>query len=85
MHFDGLGGHSTEEVQELLAPDLGERLAARVAGNLADFDVLVRRDRETIAHLARELDRAQPDARRHLDEDVQDLPGLARLAEHLFR
>ena len=32
---------------------LGERLAARVAGNLADFDVLVRRDRETIARLSR--------------------------------
>ena len=60
---------------------LGARLAGRVAANLADFDVLVRRDRETVARLSA----AWPDTRRswspHLDEDVQDLLGLARIAE----
>ncbi len=69
---------------ELLAPALGEGLAARVAGNLADFDVLVRRDRETIARLSEACGEREPVLVAHLDEDVQDLLGLARIAEHLF-
>ena len=84
VHFDGLGDSSVEQVQALLAPDLGERLARRVAGNLADFDVLVQRDRKTVARLSRELDEREPILVPHLDEDVRDLAGLARLAEHLF-
>jgi anion-transporting ArsA/GET3 family ATPase len=84
MHFDGLGESSADEVQELLTPDLGERLARRVAGNLADFDVLVQRDRETVAHLSRELGEREPILVPHLDEDVRDVAGLAQLAEHLF-
>jgi anion-transporting ArsA/GET3 family ATPase len=84
VHFDGLHGHSVEDVRALLAPELGDRLAARVAGNLADFDVLVTRDRDTIARLSRELDEPDPILVPHLDEDVQDLASLARLAEHLF-
>jgi anion-transporting ArsA/GET3 family ATPase len=84
MHFEGLGESSADEVQELLTPDLGERLARRVAGNLADFDVLVQRDRETVAHLSRELGEREPILVPHLDEDVCDVAGLARLAEHLF-
>jgi len=84
VHRDGLEGHSVEEVEALLAPELGESLAARVAGNLADFDVLVKRDRETIARLSRELDEPQPVLVAHLDQDVGDLAGLARIAEQLF-
>jgi anion-transporting ArsA/GET3 family ATPase len=84
VHRDGLEGHSVEEVQALLAPELGESLAARVAGNLADFDVLVKRDRETIARLSRELDEPDPVLVAHLDQDVSDLAGLARIAEQLF-
>jgi len=84
VHRDGLGGHTVEEVQALLAPELGESLAMRVAGNLADFDVLVQRDRETIARLSRELDEPDPVLVPHLDQDVQDLAGLAVVAEHLF-
>jgi anion-transporting ArsA/GET3 family ATPase len=84
VHLDGLGGYSQQEVQTLLAPSLGERLGARVASNLADFDVLVQRDRQTIAHLSRVLDEPDPLLVPHLDEDVQDLAGLARVAEHLF-
>jgi anion-transporting ArsA/GET3 family ATPase len=85
VHFDGLGEHSASEVQALLTPDLGERLAARVAGNLADFDVLVQRDRDTIARLARELEDCDPILVPHLDEDVRDIAGLDRLAGYLFR
>ncbi len=84
VHFDGLGDNSAEQVQELLAPDLGERLAKRVAGNLADFDVLVQRDSDTVARLSRELGERRPILVPHLDEDVRDLAGLARLSEHLF-
>jgi anion-transporting ArsA/GET3 family ATPase len=84
VHFDGLGDSSVEQVQALLAPDLGERLARRVAGNLADFDVLVQRDRKTVLRLSRELGEREPILVPHLDEDVRDVAGLARLAEHLF-
>jgi len=84
VHLDGLGGHSTEEVKELLAPELGDGLAARVASNLADFDVLVDRDRATIARLSRALEEPEPTLVPDLDEDVQDLLGLTRIAEHLF-
>jgi anion-transporting ArsA/GET3 family ATPase len=84
VNRNGLGGHTAEEVSELLAPELGNRLAARVAHNLADFDVLVQRDRETIAHLARELGGRDPILVPHFDEEIQDLAGLALVAEHLF-
>ncbi|HTZ86160.1 MAG TPA: ArsA-related P-loop ATPase [Solirubrobacteraceae bacterium] len=84
VHFDGLGDSSVEQVSELLAPELGERLAARVAENLADFDVLVRRDRETIARLSEQLSEPNPILAPHLDEEVRDLTGLARLADCLF-
>ncbi|MFI4991976.1 MAG: ArsA family ATPase [Solirubrobacterales bacterium] len=84
VHFDGLGGHSVEQVQELLEADLGERLAHRVAGNLADFDVLVQRDRATISRLAEQLSEPHPILVPHLDEEVRDLASLGRLSEHLF-
>jgi anion-transporting ArsA/GET3 family ATPase len=84
VHRDGLGSHSAEEVSALLAPELGDRLAARVAHNLADFDVLVQRDRDTIASLALELEERDPILVPHFDEDIQDLAGLELVAEHLF-
>jgi anion-transporting ArsA/GET3 family ATPase len=84
VHTHGLHGFSAHEVASLLQPALDERLAARVAANLADFDVLVRRDRETIARLSKAWGERGPILVPHLDEDVQDLLGLARIAEHLF-
>jgi anion-transporting ArsA/GET3 family ATPase len=84
VHFDGLGGHSVEQVQELLAGEIDERLAQRAAGNLADFDVLVRRDRETIARLSEQLAEPDPILVPHLDEEVRDLASLRRLSENLF-
>jgi anion-transporting ArsA/GET3 family ATPase len=84
VHFDGLGEHSAEQVAQLLAPELGEQLARRAAGNLADFDVLVRRDRATIARLSEQLEEPDPILVPHLDEEVRDLAGLARLAAYLF-
>jgi anion-transporting ArsA/GET3 family ATPase len=84
VHTHGLHGFSAEEVASLLQPALGQRLATRVAANLADFDVLVRRDQETIARLSKSWGERGPILVPHLDEDVQDLLGLARIAEHLF-
>jgi anion-transporting ArsA/GET3 family ATPase len=84
VHFDGLDGHSPEQVQALLAPTLGRALAGRVAANLADFDVLVRRDRDIVARLSRELEEAEPMLVPYLDHDIDDVGGLARVAAHLF-
>ncbi|MCW3069358.1 MAG: ArsA family ATPase [Solirubrobacterales bacterium] len=84
VHSGGLHGRSASEVRALLAGDLGDDLAGRVASNLADFDVLVQRDRETIARLAGALEERRPLLVPHLDDEVQDLLGLSRVAEHLF-
>ncbi|MCL2770666.1 MAG: AAA family ATPase [Solirubrobacterales bacterium] len=81
VHLGGLHGHTVQEVHELLSPELGEALAARVAGNLADFDVLARRDAEGVARLARAIEEPSPVLIPHLDAEVEDLPGLARVAE----
>jgi anion-transporting ArsA/GET3 family ATPase len=83
-HTYGLDDFSAGDVAELLTPQLGERLAARVAGNLADFDVLARRDQETVARLSQAVGEHRPIVVPQLDEDVQDLLGLTKVAEHLF-
>ena len=84
VHAWGLHGVGARAAGELLTPALGERLASRVAANLADFDVLARRDRETVARLSGAWGARPPTLVAHLDEDVQDLRGLARIAECLF-
>jgi hypothetical protein len=84
VHSDSLGDHSREEASALLEPVLGGRLATRVAANLADFDVLARRDRAGIALLEGELSDRSPVLVPNLDEDVHDLAGLARIAGHLL-
>jgi hypothetical protein len=55
-----------------------------VAGNLADFDVLARRDADGVAQLARAIEESSPVLIPHLDAEVEDLPGLARVAELLL-
>ncbi len=83
-HNLGLEGRSAEQVAGLLSEELGEALAGRVASNLADFDVLTRRDRESVTALLDALEEDNPMLVPHLDGDVQDLSGLAAVAEHLF-
>jgi anion-transporting ArsA/GET3 family ATPase len=83
VHLEGLGRHTAEELEEELQPALGGDLARRVAANLADVDVLVRRDRATIQELSGLLDGRPPVLVGHLDEEVQDLLGLSRVAEQL--
>ncbi len=84
VHTHNLHGLSERELAELLAGPLDARLAARVAANLADFDVLARRDRETVRQLARAESVQARVTVPQLDEDIQDLAGLARVAEHLL-
>ncbi len=84
VNREGLRGRSVQEVAQLLEGELGAALAAKVASNLADFDVLARRDRETIDRLSRSLSEREPILVPHLDEEVQDLLGLAGIADHLF-
>jgi anion-transporting ArsA/GET3 family ATPase len=84
LHDRGLDGHTPEQLVELLSGKLGETLATRMAGNLADFDVLARRDRDTVAALSSALGERDPLLVPYLDGDVQDLVGLATVAEVLF-
>jgi anion-transporting ArsA/GET3 family ATPase len=84
VQTEGLHGCTPEQVAELLAPELGEPLAVRVAANLAEFDVLARRDAATVARLSGELNESAPVLVPHLDEDIQDLTGLASIASYLL-
>ena len=88
VHTTACGGLAAPELAGA-ARARARRAAGRGAsrGNLADFDVLARRDRETIERLSEvlgERGRGRPLVVPYLDEDVQDLLGLARIAEHLF-
>ncbi len=81
---DALQGHTQAQVAELLEGELGERLAGRVAANLADFDVLARRDSATLSWLSRELEEPEPVQVPQLAGEVRDLAGLERVARHLL-
>jgi anion-transporting ArsA/GET3 family ATPase len=84
FHDQGLDGRHPDELTQLLSAQLGPALAARVAGNLVDFDILARRDRESVRALSEALDEHDPLLVPDLDGDVQDLGGLALVAERLF-
>lgn len=83
VHLEGLHGHDAAHVRSLLSQELGPELAGRVAGNLADFDVLVQRDAESVAALSHTLGDSDPILVPHLDGEV-DLRGLAEIEGHLF-
>jgi anion-transporting ArsA/GET3 family ATPase len=90
VHEDRLDGRSVEELEGILSKQLGEDLAGRVARNLADFDLLARRDERTVASLSATMasppapPAARPTLVPHLDGEVQDLLGLAQVAEYLL-
>ena len=86
VHTHGLGGQDVARAGRAPWPrGSASSWPRRVAHNLADFDVLARRDRETIAELAATLDGpGEPIVVGQLDEEVQDLLGLARIAEQLL-
>jgi anion-transporting ArsA/GET3 family ATPase len=84
LHVDYLGGRTPRQVSDHLAQTLAPSLAARLGANLADFDVLAQRDRETVARLSTRLAEPEPLLVPELAGDVTDIAGLARVAEHLF-
>jgi anion-transporting ArsA/GET3 family ATPase len=68
---------------ELTAP-LGARLAAKVAAAAADARVLAERDAAALERLRREVGGPEPVLVPLLEGDVHDVPGLERVARHLF-
>jgi anion-transporting ArsA/GET3 family ATPase len=78
VHSDRLDGQTPAEVREALSTYVDERLAARTADNLAQFDVLARRDLATIADVNATL-QTRGTLVSHLNEDVRDLATLARI------
>jgi anion-transporting ArsA/GET3 family ATPase len=84
VHLHSLDGCTPQELHAMLEPELGERLASRATENLRDFDVLARRDREGIERLRETLGEPEPVIVPELGEDIQDLGGLASLAELLL-
>jgi anion-transporting ArsA/GET3 family ATPase len=80
----GLCGYAPEELEAALGDQLGQALAARVAANLAEFDVLARRDAATVETLGEQLDEPDPLLVAHLDGDPQDLAGIALVSDSLF-
>ena len=84
VHHDLLGDAEVEDVSDELAPELGDRLAHRVADNFRDYHVLARRDAQNIERLGRQLRDDRLLLIPHLDEDVHDIEGLHRMDRYLF-
>ena len=84
VHHDLLGDAEVEDVSDELAPELGDRLARRVADNFRDYHVLARRDAQNIERLGRQLRDDRLLLIPHLDEDVHDIEGLHRMDRYLF-
>ena len=69
------------EIEQLL----GEPLAHKVVRTWEDERRLAERDRQNLALLRRRLGRKPMIEVPHLDDDIHDLAGLARMDEYLFR
>lgn len=83
MHAPSLDGCTPEQARSVLEELLGPTLAAKVASNFADFEVLARRDLETLDELSDAVGE-EPVLVPELDGEVQDLAGLAKIADSLF-
>ncbi len=84
VHDGGLGRYTVEQVGAALAGSLGDPLARRVAENLRDFDVLVRRDRDSVERLREALEDPDPVLIPYLDGEIGDLHSLDLIAGHLL-
>ena len=85
VHREGLHGHTVEQVAELLREDLGERLASRAWRRTSPTSTCSRAGtRATVERLGDELGESAPVVVPYLDEDIQDLAGLARIAAFLL-
>jgi anion-transporting ArsA/GET3 family ATPase len=83
VHLDRPDPADPAAVAAELRPLIGDRVARAVAANLADFQILARRDAANVERLRAALD-IEPALVPHLAGDVHDLPGLAAVAGHLF-
>jgi anion-transporting ArsA/GET3 family ATPase len=63
---------------------LGRDLAAKVAANYADYEVLAERDRTNLSRLTKRLKGEPVIVVPELDGDVHDLEGLAAMVNHLY-
>ncbi len=84
VHHDEAPDADPEKVAGALEGDLGPKLAAKVAENFRDYQVLARRDHANIERLAGKLDDRRLVLLPYLDEDVHDAGGLARINRFLF-
>jgi anion-transporting ArsA/GET3 family ATPase len=84
VHHDEAADADPEEVAAALEDELGPKLAAKVAENFRDYQVLARRDHANIERLAGKLDDRRLVLLPYLDEDVHDAGGLARINRFLF-
>jgi anion-transporting ArsA/GET3 family ATPase len=84
VHHDILDGLEASELNGALVGQVGPELARAVAQNFHDYHVLARRDERNVARLEAELDGRPLLLVPHLDDDVHDLVGLARVHRYLF-
>ena len=84
VHHDMLGDAEPDDLANDLENAVGPELARRVAQNFHDYHVLARRDAHNIARLEAELEGRPLLLVPHLDDDVHDLDGLARVRRYLF-
>ncbi len=84
VHHDMLGDAEPEHLDGALTEAIGAELARVVAQNFHDYHVLARRDAHNIARLESELDGHPVLLVPHLDDDVHNFQGLARVERYLF-
>ena len=84
VHHDEAPDADPDDVAGELEEELGPKLARKVAENFRDYQMLARRDAANIERLATQLDERRLALVPHLDDDVHDVAGLARLLRFLF-
>jgi anion-transporting ArsA/GET3 family ATPase len=84
VHEGSLDGHELTELRALIDRGLDARLGARVMRTVADFEVLVTRDAESLARLSQALGEEAPVSVPELGEEVDDLTGLALVAKRVL-
>jgi anion-transporting ArsA/GET3 family ATPase len=84
VHHDMLGDAEPDHLGAALEDAIGPELARAVAQNFDDYHVLARRDMHNIQRLEAELGGRPLLLVPHLDDDVHNFDGLARVHRYLF-
>jgi anion-transporting ArsA/GET3 family ATPase len=84
VHHDMLGDAEPDHLDAALRQAIGPELAQAVAENFGDYHLLARRDMHNMKRLETELDGRPVLLVPHLDDDVHDFGGLARVQRYLF-